>query len=286
MNQRRADQSAAGRPNIVAGSIILAQHTGQELPFPIPRDDDWHSPNTEMQRCAVWLKAYPPGHRLHDQVVERALANFNEQRTSGFMKLRGGNEFNSDGHALHWIRGIAAIHTTALEQGEEMIVKACLWWWGCWYWLADLTATPDNKVIALGGRFEGGWREERDVACRLMIGELARAIDGKRFWQNAEKVSDLFGLHLLRKLQERGALDDLVSHQPISASPYSIARHENGHVTRGEGLKWERPRSRGEVKVCWTRYADGAIGYDEPPPDLGLKLSRVSLETPKAEGAA
>lgn len=300
----------AGRPNKQIGALIVAQHTGKPLPYPLPGvEDRTHSPNTEMGRLGVLLKAYQPPHRLAGRVAERLVENLEFMQRHGHQKLRNANEWNTDGHWAHWCRDINAGFKSARElvdKGAELVdttltVHGITWaagevysriaelyleWWCHQFWLMEQQVTPSGLIIGLGNRFEGGHREERDWGYALLRGVPHLLIKGQRMWENAEVEQDLFGLHLLRLLVADGAFADLRPLRPASASNWQVERFERGHVTSGADLRWERghaPRgSDGSVSLCWVRYDGAKVGTSEPVPDFGRLLSSELLDAAPA----
>lgn len=284
---KQLERPEVGRPNKVVGAIIVAQHTGKPLPYPLPSvDDRTHSPNTEMGRIAACLKAYPPPHKLAPRVAERAVENLEYMQRHGHQKIRKGNEFNTDGHFPHWCRVMSAGYKSALELLNKgaaygRIADLYLEWWCNQYWLMKALSTPGGKVVGLGARFEGGWREERDWAFALLSGIQDRQIKGEKFWRNAQVNQDIFGLHLLRLLVDDGHFARLHPIRPSSAGPFVIKQYAGGHVTQGERLGGPPP----PPAMCWVRYADGETGTSEPPSlgELHLKL-RLEAAPGEAQG--
>lgn len=260
--------------NKIQGRAIMALHKTGHSDWLPAIEATGGTPNQKLQRVAILLRAYPPPHPNAARALERCLDALRLQERAGHMCL-GANEFMTPSHAPIHLIAMASILTTALERlltHPGPLFPAARGWWSNHLWMCSRLYVPRGplagQVAGLGARYGIATDKTRDVCFALY--EKRTPDVGPHYWQRAENEQDDYASVLVRDLVHRGAFDGLTTKQPKVATPYTIVRCADGHVTLADfGPK--------DPKAVSVRYSDGRITESDDRAELGAALSTTVL---------
>lgn len=219
------------------------------------------SPNQFDEACAVALAANLPG------AEQQAITRLEWQRDRGHCCKGRKSETLCDSHAPIEYRAQAIGLWAARKRGGK-VQAAYEQWWAREIWLCQRLTVPHGpmagSVFALGGRWQDGWDETRDVCQALIAGRDHGK--SRNYFERAANRQDTVAALIVRNLVAEKAFVDIVPEKPFLPFPYTIAKYTNGHKCKSVEGWSNQPNDPSEA---WVRYDDGKIGVGKAPDDLG-----------------
>lgn len=210
------------------------------------------SPNQFDEGCAVSVAARLPG------AVEQAAARLKWQRDKGHCCKGRKSETLSDSHAAIQYRAQAVGLWAALKVGSSELIELYRQWWAREIYLCNLLLVPrgplQGSVAGLGGRYQDGWDETRDV-CQALI---ARRPTGKsgNYFQRAAMRQDTFPSLVVRNLVDGGAFNGIKPEEPTLPFKYEVTYFNDGHYCSAPEGWSSQP---GDPSHCLVKYGSGEI---------------------------
>lgn len=244
--------------NRVLGEASIALFFGRKVEYRIPADPgSVHpiSPNQYDELVAAGMAAGAPGY------VEYCIARLEWQASRGHCCKARKSEFLSDSHAPIEYRaqsiGLWAARRSDHPRAGEL-VRRYLQWWAREVYSCNQLLVPSGphagSIVGLGGRYQDGWDETRDV-CQALITGRDHGKPGAFFDRSASR-QDTFPALVVRHLVANGAFDGLEPEEPFLPFPYRVRQCLEGHECSAPAGWSNQPGDPDSVAV---RYRDGRI---------------------------
>jgi hypothetical protein len=253
------------------GEASIALYFGRKPQWLPPADATMISPvspNQFDEACAVALAANLPG------AEQQATARLEWQRDRGHCCKGRKSETLSDSHAPIEYRAQAIGLWAARKRGGK-VQRLYEQWWAHEIWLCQRTIVKDGplegSIVALGGRWQDGWDETRDICQALIAGHGHNK--SNNYFVRAATRQDTFASLVIRDLLHDGAFDNVMAEKPFLPFSYTILRYSNGHKCKSvEG--WSNQPD--DPSTAWVKYDQGKIGVGESP-DLGRLVETIEV---------